>query len=98
MMALQTRRCGSRQSLGDKCERAIDHLVDFGFVPQNAIDIELCLRIRNGPDRKHPDQAHRDKSGQTNPDTNRPDQIRRGKPVRHKDGGQARTLDRRGRK
>ena len=36
------------QPLGDKCERAIDHLVDFGFVPQNAIDVELCLRITNG--------------------------------------------------
>ncbi len=48
MMALQTQRCGSRQSLGDKCERAIDHLVDLGFVPQNAIDVELCPRITNG--------------------------------------------------
>ena len=34
--------------LGDKCERAIDHFVDIGFVPQNAIEIELCLRITNG--------------------------------------------------
>jgi hypothetical protein len=26
----------------------MDHLVDSGFVPQNAIDVELCLRLTNG--------------------------------------------------
>jgi hypothetical protein len=47
--------------VGHHCPATVDRLARFRFVPQNAINIELCLRITNAK----PALAHSIGNGET---------------------------------